>query len=205
MKMASDLDFYFDFTSPYGYFAAMRIDALAAKYRRAVKWHPILLGVVFKRSGMAPLTTIPMKGGYSLRDFARTARFHGIPYQQPAAFPIATQAAARATLWLQNTVGDAEAIAFAKAVYQAYFADGVDIGEPANLLRIASGLGVDGAALMEGISGPAIKDQLKNEIEQAMLRDVFGSPFIIVDGEPFWGFDRFDQLEAFLKNGTILD
>ncbi|MGZ3237187.1 MAG: DsbA family protein, partial [Burkholderiaceae bacterium] len=46
--MSSAIDFYFDFSSPYGYFASTRIDELAAKYQRKVKWHPILLGVVFQ-------------------------------------------------------------------------------------------------------------------------------------------------------------
>ena len=35
----------------------------------------------------------------------------------------------------------------------------------------------------------------------AMARGVFGSPFVIVDGEPFWGIDRFDQLERWLATG----
>lgn len=201
--MAGDLDFYFDFSSPYGYFAAMRIDALAAKYQRKVNWNPILLGAVFKVSGGMPLTMIPLKGEYSLHDFERSARFHGIRFRQPPTFPIATQSAARAVVWLQQTVGDSEAIAFAKAAYQAYFIDGIDISDPTNLRQLAAQLGLDAAAMLEGLNSAPIKEQLKNNVEQAVRRKVFGSPFIIVDGEPFWGFDRFDQLEAFLKNGTI--
>jgi len=201
--MAQDLDFYFDFSSPYGYLAAMRIDALAEKYGRAVKWHPVLLGALFKVTGAVPLTTAPIKGLYCQHDFARTARFHGIPYKQPTTFPIATQAAARAMLWLQQTAGDARAIVFAKTVYSAFFVDDVDVSEPANLQKIATQLGIDAAALIEGINQPAIKEQLKGEVELAMQRGVFGSPFIIVDDESFWGFDRFDQLEALLKNGKI--
>ena len=76
--MAAPIDFYFDFSSPYGYLAAQKIDALAAKHGRTVDWHPLLLGVVFKETGMAPLTMVPLKGEYSKRDFARSARFHGI-------------------------------------------------------------------------------------------------------------------------------
>jgi 2-hydroxychromene-2-carboxylate isomerase len=30
---------------------------------------------------------------------------------------------------------------------------------------------------------------------------VFGSPFIFVDGEPFWGADRFDQVGRWLATG----
>jgi 2-hydroxychromene-2-carboxylate isomerase len=201
--MAGDLDFYFDFSSPYGYFAAMCIDALAAKYQRKVNWTPILLGAVFKVSGSMPLTMIPLKGEYALHDFLRSARFHGIPFRQPAAFPIATQSAARAMVWLQQAVGAEPAITFAKAAYQAYFVDGIDIGDPANLQHLAEKQGLDAPAMLEGLNSTPIKEQLKNNVEQALQHKVFGSPYIIVDGEPFWGFDRFDQLEAFLKNGSI--
>lgn len=201
--MTSPIDFYFDFSSPYGYFAAMRIDALAAKYGRSVAWHPVLLGVVFKTTGTAPLATLPLKGTYSLHDFARSARFHGIPYRKPDDFPISTVSAARAMLWVRKQHGDAKAIEFGKAVYQAYFAEGIHIGKVENIVQIASRLDIDGAALAGGINDPAIKDQLRADVEEAMSKGVFGSPYMIVDGEPFWGFDRFDQLEAFLKNGKI--
>jgi 2-hydroxychromene-2-carboxylate isomerase len=30
---------------------------------------------------------------------------------------------------------------------------------------------------------------------------VFGSPMIIVDGEPFWGADRLDQVDGWLATG----
>jgi 2-hydroxychromene-2-carboxylate isomerase len=203
MIMTKELDFYFDFSSPYGYFAAMRIEALAEKYQRTVNWRPILLGVVFKTSGSMPLTMIPLKGEYALIDFERTARFNDIRFNRPPTFPIATQSTARAMIWLQQTAGAASAVAFAKAAYQAYFVDGIDINDPANLQQIAMQLGLDAAAMLEGLNSAPIKELLKNNVEQAIQRKVFGSPFIIVDGEPFWGFDRFDQLEAFLKNGAI--
>jgi 2-hydroxychromene-2-carboxylate isomerase len=76
--MAAPIDFYFDFSSPYGYLAAQKIEALAAKHGREVDWHPVLLGVIFKETGSAPLTMVPLKGDYSRRDFERSARFHGI-------------------------------------------------------------------------------------------------------------------------------
>ena len=68
---ATPIDFYIDFSSPYGYFASQKIEALAAKYDRTVRWHPLLLGVIFKQTGGAPLTEVPLKGEYSKRDFAR--------------------------------------------------------------------------------------------------------------------------------------
>ncbi|HYD96768.1 MAG TPA: 2-hydroxychromene-2-carboxylate isomerase [Noviherbaspirillum sp.] len=197
------LDFYFDFSSPYGYFAATRIDALAARHGRTVKWHPVLLGAVFKTTGSVPLATVPLKGEYSFRDFERTARFHGIPYRRPANFPIATQLAARAMTWIDQSFGEAKAVAFAKAAYAAYFVDGADITQPEGIGRAAQAVGIRTDAMLEGANSQPVKDALKAQVDAAMARGVFGSPFVIADGEPFWGFDRFDQLEAFLKNGKI--
>jgi len=201
--MAQALDFYFDFSSPYGYFAAMRIDALAAKYGRTVNWHPVLLGVVFKTTGGQPLPLVPLKGTYVLRDFERTARFHDIPYRRPANFPVATQLAARAMVWIGQNYGAAKAVEFAKAVYTVYFSDGADITQPEEIAKVAQAAGFLPQAVLDGANSQPVKDALKAEVDAAIARGVFGSPFVIVDGEPFWGFDRFDQLEAFLQHGKI--
>ncbi|UWE16465.1 2-hydroxychromene-2-carboxylate isomerase [Herbaspirillum huttiense] len=200
--MSTPIDFYFDFSSPYGYFAAVEIDKLAAKYGRSVNWHPILLGPIFKALGTNSLVTIPVKGDYSRHDMERTARFHNIFYKAPSQFPIGTQVAARATLWVQQTQ-PAKAVDLIKTLYSAYFTEDIDISVPEHVLRIAADNGIDRAALETALGTPELKEQLRAATEAAGKAGVFGSPFMIVDGEPFWGFDRFTQLEAFLKNGKI--
>lgn len=200
--MSTPIDFYFDFSSPYGYFAAVEIDKLAAKYSRSVNWHPILLGPIFKALGTNSLANIPVKGDYSRHDMERTARFHNIFYKAPSQFPIGTQVAARATLWVQQTQ-PAKAVDLIKTLYSAYFTEDIDISVPENVLRIAADNGIDRAALETALGTPELKEQLRADTEAAGKAGVFGSPFMIVDGEQFWGFDRFTQLEAFLKNGKI--
>ncbi|MCI1005433.1 2-hydroxychromene-2-carboxylate isomerase [Herbaspirillum sp. C7C8] len=200
--MSTPIDFYFDFSSPYGYFAAVEIDKLAAKYGRSVNWHPILLGPIFKALGTNSLVNIPVKGDYSRHDMERTARFHNIFYKAPSQFPIGTQVAARATLWVQQTQ-PAKAVDLIKTLYSAYFTEDIDISVPENVLRIAADNGIDRAALEAALGSPELKEQLRASTDAAGRAGVFGSPFMIVDGEQFWGFDRFTQLEAFLKNGKI--
>jgi 2-hydroxychromene-2-carboxylate isomerase len=198
--MTQPIDFYFDFSSPYGYLGAEKIEALAGKHGRQVVWHPILLGVVFKATGGAPLPSIPLKGEYSLRDFVRSARLHGIEYKPPTPFPISTQVPARAFCWVHAQ--DAElAKRLAQALYRAYFIGGIDISVPDNTVSVAARLGIDTQALRTALNDPAMKDKLKTEVEAALARGVFGSPFVIVDGEPFWGVDRFDQIDKWLATG----
>ncbi len=198
--MHAPIDFYFDFSSPYGYFAAEVIEPLATKYDRSVLWHPMLLGVSFKTTGQMPLASVPMKGEYSVRDFARSARFLDLKYNHPKTFPIATQHAARAFLWA-NDRDPQHARTLAQQIYRAYFVEGKNIADLGVILEIATQAGIERMALSEALNGSAIKERLKAEVELATSRGVFGSPFFIVEGEPFWGVDRLPQLEKWLANG----
>lgn len=198
--MAAAIDFYFDFSSPYGYLAATKVDALAARHGRTVAWRPMLLGVAFKTTGGQPLPMVPLKGDYSRHDFIRSARFHGIPYRQPTTFPISGVTPTRAFYWQQGS-DPAKAVALAQALLKAYFTEDVNISSVDGVLAVAATLGIDADALTAGINDPAIKDRTRAEVEAAIARGVFGSPFMVVDGEPFWGMDRLDQMERWLATG----
>ena len=194
------VDFYFDFSSPYGYLAATKIDALAAAHGREVNWRPILLGPAFKASGNAPLIGQPLKGEYSRRDLSRTAKFLGVPLNMPTPFPIATQNAARAFYWLNDT-NPQQAKALALALFKTYFVDGRDITAPEVVVDIAATLGINHDELSTALASPAVKERLKKEVEASLAVGVFGSPYFVIDGEPFWGSDRLEQIDAWLRTG----
>ena len=198
--MAEPIDFYFDFSSPYGYFASLRIDEIAGRYGRDVTWRPFLLGVVFRITGQSPIVEQPMRGEYARRDFQRCARLYAAPFTWPERFPIPTLAAARAYYWLSDQDA-ARARALAKAVFHAYFGEGRDVSAPAAVVSAAEAIGVDGAALAAALTDAAVKERLKAENQAALDRGVFGSPYIFVDGEPFWGADRLDHVERWLETG----
>ena len=194
------LEFYFDFSSPYGYFAAAKIEALAAKYNRTTVWRPMLLGAVFKITGQQPLTTIPLKGSYAQHDLIRSARWFGVPFKLPTKFPVSSTAPCRAYYWLQDR-DPVAAKTLAQALYRAYFAEDRDISNPEVTANVAAKLGHDKDAVTQAINDPAVKERLKTEVDAAIERGIFGSPYILVDGEPFWGSDRLEQIEQWLAKG----
>ena len=161
---------------------------------------PILLGAVFKVTGRQPLPSVPLKGQYSKLDFARSARLFGVPYKTPSKFPIAGQTPSRAFYWLSDQDA-AAAKRLALALYHAYFAEDRDISEPAVTVEVAGALGIDEARLAQALNDAAVKDRLRREVDAAIGQGVFGSPYIVVDGEPFWGADRLDQVEKWLATG----
>lgn len=198
--MAKTIDFYFDFSSPYGYIGSCRIEALAAKHGREVTWRPFLLGAAFKATGGQPLMDIPIKGKYALRDMVRTARYHGVEYRQPSVFPIGTVAPARAFYWLEARDPE-RAKDLARALYRAYFVEDRDISKAEETIAVCAKLGLDAEQVRAGINDQATKDRLRAEVDKAIALGAFGSPYIVVDGEPFWGTDRFDQIDKWLQTG----
>ena len=198
--MGNPVDFYFEFSSPYGYIATQIAEAAEQRIGRPMTWRPMLLGPVFKVTGQQPLVSVPMKGEYSKRDFERTARLHGVPFRYPERFPINTVAAVRAFYWVQDQ-DPVKARAFAKALYRAYFVDGQDITPAEKVVEVARSIGVDGDALAKALDDPAVKERTKREVDGAIAAGVFGSPYFIVDGEPFWGVDRLPMLEDWVKRG----
>jgi hypothetical protein len=62
-------------------------------------------------------------------------------------------------------------------------------------------LPADPDALAEALAAPQLKERLKAECEEAIARGVCGSPFIIIDGEPFFGADRLPQIAHWLETG----
>ena len=197
---AAPVDFYFEFSSPYGYIASQLAEDFEKRIGRPLRWRPMLLGPVFKLTGQAPLVEVPMKGEYSRKDFARSARLHKVPYRQPEKFPIGTVAALRAFYWV-NDRDPAKAREVAKKLYRAYFAEGVDISAPATVVEIAKSAGIDAAALAAALEDPALKERAKREVDAAIAAGVFGSPFFVVDGEAFWGVDRMPMVEDWIRTG----
>lgn len=194
------LDFYFDFSSPYGYLAAVQIGELAARHGRRVAWKPFLLGAVYKKIGGQPLVAQPLKGDYSVRDMQRSARELQVPLHFPPGFPFASVAACRAVYWRQ--AGDPTAAGdLVLAFYHRAFGEGGDISSAEGVLEVAEGLGIERGELEAALQDASVKEKTRQEVEAALDRGVFGSPFIFADDEPFWGADRLPVLDRWLSRG----
>jgi len=197
--MTRPIDFFFDFVSPYGWFAAERIGALARRHGRTVAWRPILLKVtVMQAMGLPPLIETPLKGDYLTHDAARSARFYGLPWHPPVPISFSSVAAARAVTWASRQAGlNVEALVL--ALYRRAWAEAGDISTPDAVAAVASSTGVDHGHLLDAIGRSEVKDDLRAAVTGAINQGVFGSPFIIVDGEPFWGADRLNMVERWLE------
>jgi len=199
---AKTIDFYLDFTSPYAYLASTQVDALAQRQGVNFIWRPFLVGASFKITGRKAPVEHPLVREYMLHDVQRYARLLGQPIAFPKIFPILSVKPARLFYYLQQRdTGQQAAIAFARAVFHAYFVEQLDITDNAVLARLLLPYGVAAEDLNEITRSADIKQMFKDEVAAALEKQIFGVPTFIVDGEMFWGLDRMPQLEQWLTRG----
>ncbi len=201
--MKSPIQFYLDFSSPYSYIANEWLTALAARHGRPLQHRAILLGATFQVTQIQSPVSYPLKREYSLHDFARSARFEGLPLMLPDVFPIATQNAARVFWWLHDTRGGEAAASWATAGLRALFTRNVALNDVAAMRDLATAQGLDADEAEAVWNDPQWKARLKRANDEAIAAGVFGVPYIVVDGEPFWGNDRKPQIERWLASGPF--
>ena len=186
------LEFWYEFASTYSYLSAMRIEALASATGVGITWKPLLLGPIFRAQGWdsSPFSIYPAKGKYMVRDMERLASARGLPFKLPSPFPQNSLHAARLAL-----IGLAEGwgVAFTRAVYEAEFAGGADIGDKRVLLALLNDLGLEAEAVLARSETPENKQRLRQQTEEAQELGIFGAPSFLVRGERFWGDDRLEQ------------
>ena len=196
--MSKQVEFYFDVGSPASYLAWTQIGALAERQGGTVVYQPMLLGGVFKATGNSSPATVPAKGRYTRVDFQRFARRYGVPFAHNPFFPINTMQLMRGAA---AYLGSEQFQPYLKAVFQAMWVDGKDMGNPEVVAEVLGAAGFNIAELMQKINDQQVKDRLRDITERAIGRGVFGAPTCFVGDEMFFGQDRLDFVEEALAEG----
>ena len=191
------IEFWYEFASTYSYPAAMRVERMAEAAGVRVEWRPFLLGPLFHaQQGLtdSPFNAFPVKGQYMWRDMERVCAEEGLPLNHPSQFPRNSLLAARVAI---AGLDDGWTPDFSRKVYEANFVADQDISSPEVLGPLIAEAGGSPHAPLEAAGSDAVKARLKDHVNQAKARGVFGSPsFITADGELFWGNDRLEQALA---------
>src|SRR5262249_43429139 len=168
---AAALDFWFDFASTYSYPAAMRIGALAADAGVTVRFRPFLLGPIFKAQGWttSPFNLYPAKGHHMWRDLERLCADLGLPFRRPDPFPQNSLLAARVALaGLERGLGDDfPGEDFCRAVFQAEFAGGRGIADPATIADLLARSGTEPRTALATAQSDAGKARLRAQTDEA--------------------------------------
>ena len=200
--MASKIHFYFDFISPYAYFAWRKLPTLAKKYNREIEAHPVVFGKLLDKWGQLGPAEIPPKRNWLNEYCLRYAALNGFKYNPPKKHPFNPLAALRMSL--KEVSGD-DQLRVIDSIFKGGWSHGADLGDLSTLISLLTKESIDGKSLSEKILDLDIKELLINETSFAIEKGVFGVPTIIIDDNLFWGNDQMDHIELLLDGKDPLD
>jgi len=201
--MTQTCTYYLAPPSPYVYLGHQRFADLVQQYQVQVDVRPFDLGRVFGLSGGLPLAKrAPQRQAYRLVELERWSRFLGKPLNlHPQFFPVGGDPAALLIIAAKIAHGNDAAMDLTGRIGSAVWAEQRNIADEATLAAIAGEAGLDGAALMKAAATAAVQAEYQRYTDDAIAANVFGVPWYVVDGVPYWGQDRLDFVErAFRKD-----
>ena len=198
--MAKVVDYFLSPASPYAYMGGPRLLAIARAGGAEIRIKPINMGQIFPVTGGLTLPKrAPARQAYRLVELARWREHLGLPMNvEPKFFPVADLSAALLLVAARQSGGDA--LALSNAVMRAVWEQARDIADRATLRAVADEAGFDGAALLGRLEDPAVAAEYQANTDEALRLGVFGVPWCVYKGVPYWGQDRLDFLERALRD-----
>jgi 2-hydroxychromene-2-carboxylate isomerase len=198
----AEIECFFDCASPWSYLAFHNLPAVAREFDAEIAWRPFLVGGVFNAINPSVHAArdhpVPAKAEYMKKDLQDWADQAGLRIIfPPTVFPVNSVKAMRGCLVL---AAEGKLLPFARAVFEAYWAEDRDISHPDVLAGICRQIGVDPDHLLAAIEAPSIKDGLRASTQELMDRGGFGSPTIFVGGtDMYFGNDRLGLVRTALQ------
>lgn len=198
--MSKSVEFYFDYVSPFSYFAHTQLPAFVERTGAEVTFTPVVLGGIFKATGNKPpvMDSCEPKRNYFGGSVSRWVEHYGVPFQMNPHFPVNTVNAMRGAIAAQREgVFDR----YHPALFQAVWVDGRNAGDPDELADILAKADLDAKRLIELSQDDDVKGALRSNTEAAVAAGAFGVPTFVHQGEIYWGADHMHFLESRLLQG----
>lgn len=196
--MSRQLEFYFDFVSPYSYLATTQFSAICADTGAEIVYTPFRILELMKQVGNRPTTVeCKNKGAYAGADIQRWAARYRVPFKRnPHLRSFDHDLLRRAAL---AAIDQGRADTYVTTVYGATWAGDVDLSDRSKLAAVLDQAGLDGEALLNAAGEARCGELLEKSTEAAAQRGVFGSPTFFVGDRMFFGNDRLDFVVEALK------
>ena len=187
--MSQPIEFFYDVLSPYGYLAFCRLPGMVKRLKTELVLRPVSLPKLHQKSGNTPPALVAPRLAYIKKDIEQLGRYYGIPYQWPEVFPCKS---GRAMSVLTHVEGE-ERVRLTRQLFNAYWIENLDIGDPAVLASIV------GDDLVQAAAEPSVRERLEASTEEAAQRGAFGVPTFFVGEHMFFGNDRLFMLQVHLN------
>ena len=194
--MTKEIDFYFDFISPYSYLAHQKIISIKKIKNVIFNYKPVLVGGLHNLQGITAPAFIKPKLKHMINDCDLIARKNKFDFIWNSKFPINSLNIMRGYLFVNNETKDL----YLNIIFKAYWKDNLDISNEEILKTLLEKCQIDPKKFFDGIKNSRIKEKLKFVTQEAYDKEIFGAPTFFVNNKIFWGQDRLEfALEEYNK------
>ena len=192
------VEYFYDVSSPWTYFACRRIQDFSARNQLTLIWKPFLVGGVFNKVNPSVYARrenpVPPKDNYYLKDMRDWARYLNIEMIKPSVFPLNSVKALRGAF---VAIDAGTVAAYSEACFKAYWVENRDISKDDELREVVLQVGMDPAAFFAAIAQADVKQKLFDTTDELIARGGFGSPTFFLNGDDmYFGNDRIELMQA---------
>ena len=204
-----DLPCFYTLSSPWAYLGGPQLQDIVRRHRVRLVLKPFDFQEVVPKTGAVPIRTRPQnRRDYHRAELARWRDYLGLPPNlEPTHYPMQNPAPNwnKFAGWMVIAAQQSgvDAFALSHAILRALWAQEQDISDPDIRRRIADENGYDGAALLAAELSDAVQAEYRANSLEAERLGVFGSPTIVIDGELFWGQDRYGFVDRALARRSL--
>ena len=206
MAAKPTLEFFYDCSSPWTYFAFTRIIPIMEQLALPIRWRPILVGGVFNavnqevykaREAMFSSSGSP-RLNYYIKDMQDWAWLCGVRAEMPEGHPINSVKAMRGAFYAEQ---QGLIVPYSRAVFEAYWdSESPNIADDEVLGAICTRVGLDSEAFFSAITSQHYKDLLRQNTDELIARGGYGSPTLFINSDDmYFGNDRLELVESRLK------
>ena len=183
--MTKEIDFYFDFISPYSYLAHLKI-----KKTKNINFNykPVLLGGLHNLQGITAPAFIKPKLKHMISDCDLISKKNSFNFIWNSKFPINSLNIMRGYFFVNNESKNL----YLSVMFNAYWNDNLDISNLEILKSLLEKCKIDSNIFFNGIKDLKIKDELKKITQDAHDKEIFGAPTFVINNKIFWGQDRLE-------------
>ena len=184
--MTKNIEFYFDFISPYTYLGHKRIENEGSGIE--FNYKPILLGGLHKLWNITPQAYIEPKKEFMIMDCEMVSKKFKIDFVFNSKFPLNSIKLMRGCLVLEKD----QLKEYIKLVFDAYWKNNDDVTDNKVLSKILNQIDIKLEEFVDKIEKNEVKEKLKEFTSDAFKKKIFGAPTFVINNKNFWGQDRFE-------------
>jgi 2-hydroxychromene-2-carboxylate isomerase len=190
--LSDRLDYFYSFRSPYSYLSAPRAFALPDRFDVELAFHGVI--PMAMRGQSVPRA----KQVHTIRDVAREARRLQMPFGR-IHDPLG-EGARRCLLVAAHARREGRVREFVLCAGRAIWGEAVEVASDEGLQAVCERAGLSWQGCRAALTDEALRQEVDRDTEALIELGHWGVPVLVVRGEPFWGQDRIEDLEAELQH-----